>query len=124
MDVTGHRNVQSLASYEGDDENQSRQLSNIISGVHTTAQRNPLQALQPSTISCGVLNAIAIPFQPFQPPSSNLSTVQNTFTGTVNICGGYPGVSGNVHIDDDDESTAQQKKFFKRVKIFDDSDSD
>ena len=32
IDVTGHQNVLSLNSYEGDDENQARELSNIISG--------------------------------------------------------------------------------------------
>ena len=32
IDVTGHRNVLSLNSYEGDDENQARELSNVISG--------------------------------------------------------------------------------------------
>ena len=29
IDVTGHRNILSLNSYEGDDENQARELSNM-----------------------------------------------------------------------------------------------
>ena len=37
IDVTGHRNILSLNSYEGDDENQARELSNIISGCKQTS---------------------------------------------------------------------------------------
>ena len=31
IDITGHRNVLSLISYEGDDKNQAKELSKIIS---------------------------------------------------------------------------------------------
>ena len=37
IDVTGHRNILSLNSYEGDDENQARELSNIIRGCKQTS---------------------------------------------------------------------------------------
>lgn len=76
IDVTGHRNVQSLNSYEGDDENQSRQLSNIISGCQEKVS-------QPSK------NTISQPLQP-------LNTVWNAFHGTVNFYGtghGLPGMA-------------------------------
>ena len=65
MDVTGHRNIQSLNSYEGDNENQSRELSNIISGIKPNNGKLPLQ---PSKIN--------------QSQQQSL-TIKNTFTGTV-----------------------------------------
>ena len=37
IDVTGHRNILSLNSYEGDDENEARELSNIINGCNQTS---------------------------------------------------------------------------------------
>jgi len=37
IDVTGHRNILSLNLYEGDDENQARELSNIISVCNQTS---------------------------------------------------------------------------------------
>ena len=46
INVTGHRNVMSRTSYEGDDENQCRQLSFIISGNNPESKSNP-SPLQP-----------------------------------------------------------------------------
>ena len=74
MDVTGHRNIQSLNSYEGDDENQSRELSEIISGIKPNNGKLPLQ---PSKINQSLQQSL---------------TIQNTLTGTVNIYGGFPGL--------------------------------
>ena len=70
IDVTGHRNVTSLNSYEGDDENQAKDMSNIISGVKRSHPKQPCNPLQ-----------------------SNNSIVNNTFTGSVNFYGGFPSIS-------------------------------
>ena len=64
----------SLNSYEGDDENQSRQLSYIISGEMSKRD-------EPNN----------------KPPlQSHNCVVNNTFTGTVNFYGGFeaPGMPG------------------------------
>ena len=84
IDVTGHRNVLSLNSYEGDDENQARELSNIISGC------NQKSDVQKQTNSSPIKKRL--PLQAGT-SSNNYSTINN-FTGTVNFYGGFPRLSG------------------------------
>ena len=43
VNVTGHRKIQVLNSYEDDDEKQSRELSNFLSGVNPQHGKLPLQ---------------------------------------------------------------------------------
>ena len=74
MDVTGRRNIQSLNYFEGDDENQGRELSNIISGVNP---HHGKLLLQPSKINQS---------------QQQLFRGQKFITGTVDIYGGFPGL--------------------------------
>ena len=104
IDVTGHRSVTSLSSYEGDDENQCRQLSFIISG------NNPKNDESKSNPS---------PLQPH-----NNSVVNNTFTGTVNFYGGFgpPGMPGPSTLSP--QMSPNSRKPWKRLKVLSDSDED
>jgi len=82
IDVTGHCNILSLNSYEGDDENQARELSNIISGCKQTSDIQQ----QPADSSP---NKDRLPLQASS--SSNSFSTINNFTGTVNFYGAFPG---------------------------------
>jgi len=104
IDVTGHRSVMRLSSYEGDNENQCRQLLFIISG------NNPKNDESKSNPS---------PLQPY-----NNSVVNNTFTGTVNFYGGFgpPGMPGPSTLSP--RMSPNSRKPWKTLKVLSDSDED
>ena len=74
-----------LHSYEGDDENQARELSNIISGCKQTSDIQQ----QPANSSP---NKDRLPLQASS--SSNSFSTINNLTGTVNFYGAFSGFPG------------------------------
>jgi len=86
IDVNGHRNVLSLNSYEGDDENQAKELSNTISGC-----KQKCNTQQQSNSSPNIKERLP-PQARTSSNNVNFSTINN-FTGTVNFYGGFPGPS-------------------------------
>ena len=118
IDVTGHRNVLSLNSYEGDDENQARELSNIISGckqisnVQKQTNSSPIKERLPLQASIS---------------SNNYSTINN-FRGTVNFYGGFPGLSGpsNMPMPSYQSTCTEPQRSWKRIRasVLSDSDED
>ena len=114
IDVTGHRNVLSLNSYEGDDENQGKELSNIISGCK---QKSDTQ--QQSNSSPNIKERL--PLQACT-SSNNFSTINN-FTGTVNFYGGFPGPS-NVQMPSFQSTEPQRSWKRVRAPVLSDSDED
>ena len=106
IDITGHRNVLSLNSYEGDDENQAKELSNIISGCK---QKSDIQQQTDSTLIKGRL-----PLQASS--SSNSYSTINNFTGTVNFYGGFPGFSGVSNTPMPSHQSTEPQRVWKRIR--------
>ena len=116
IDITGHRNVLSLNSYEGDDENQAKELSNVISGCK---QKSDIQQLTDSTLIKERL--------PLQASSSrNSYRTINNFTGTINFYGGFPGFSGASNTPMPSHQSTEPQHVWNRIRapVFSDSDED
>ena len=107
IDVTGHRNILSLNSYEGDDENQARELSNIISGCKQTSDIQQ----QPANSSP---NKDRLPLQASS-SSISFSTINN-FTGTVNFCGAFPGFPGLSNMPVPTHQSTEPRRTWKRIR--------
>ena len=107
IDVTGHRNILSLNSYEGDDENQARELSNIISGCKQTSDSQQ----QPANSSP---NKDRLPLQASS-SSISFSTINN-FTGTVNFCGAFPGFPGLSNMPVPTHQSTEPRRTWKRIR--------
>jgi len=116
VDVNGHRNVLSLNSYEGDDENQAKELSNIISGC-----KQKCNAQQQSKSSPNIKERLP-PQARTSSNNVNFSTINN-FTGTADFYGGFPGPS-NVQMPSF-QSTEPQRSWKRiRAPVLSDSDED
>ena len=117
IDVTGHRNILSLNSYEGDDENQARELSNIISGCKQTSHIQQ----QPANSSP---NKDRLPFQASS--SSNSFSTINNFIGTVNFYGAFPGFRGLSNMPVPTHQSTEPRCTWKRIRasVLSDSDED
>ena len=117
IDVTGHRNILSLNSHEGDDENQARELSNIISGCKQTSDIQQ----QPHNSSP---NKDRLPL-PASSSSISFSTINN-FTGTVNFCGAFPGFPGLSNMPVPTHQSTEPRRTWKRIRasVLSDSDED
>ena len=107
IDVTGHRNILSLNSYEGDDENQARELSNIISGCKQTSDIQQ----QPANSSP---NKDRLPLQASS--SSNSFSTINNFTGTVNFYGAFPGFPGLSNMPVPTHQSTEPRRTWKRIR--------
>ena len=105
--ITGHRNVLSLNSYEGDDKNQAKELSNIINGCKQNSDTQ-----QQSTSSPNKKERL-----PLQASTSctNFSTINNLI-GTVNFCGGFPGVSGPSKMPAPSYQSTESLHSWKRIR--------
>ncbi|CAH3034262.1 unnamed protein product [Porites evermanni] len=117
IDVTGHRNILSLNSYEGDDENQARELSNIISGCKQTSDIQQ----QPANSSP---NKDRLPLQASS--SSNSFSTINNFTGPVNFYGAFPGFPGLSNMPVPTHQSTEPPHTWKRIRasVLSDSDED
>jgi len=109
IDVTGHRNVLSLNSYEGGGENQAKELSNIISGCK---QKSDIQKQTNSPIT-----EEKLPLQA-STSSNNYSTINN-FTGTVNFCDVFPGFCGqsNMPMPCYQSKCTESQPSWKRIRV-------
>ena len=117
IDVTGHRNILSLNSYEGDDENQARELSNIISGCKQTSDIQQ----QPANSSS---NEDRLPLQASS--SSNSFSTINNFTGAANFYGAFPGFPGLSNMPVPTPQSREPRRTWKRIRasVLSDSDED
>ena len=117
IDVTGHRNILSLNSYEGDDENQARELSNIISGCKQTSDIQQ----QPDNSSP---NKDRLPL-PASSSSISFSTINN-FTGTVNFCSAFPGFPGLSNMPVPTHQSTEPRRTWERIRasVLSDSEED
>ncbi len=127
MQLSGHKNIQSINNYSQVSEQQQKTMSRILSGssstkpvvLECTSQNNKRVLAQGETMSCRSYHSVS-----GLPSSSNpTSAATGLFSGAV-INGGHFNININTVNKSPTTVSTTNRHSFKRIKILDSSDED